>query len=400
MGTKKDVHSQQRADQASKASQKQERGVFSPTLGALVNPDSESPAKSSAASIADNFTYHGGPILPNAIVYTSYWGNQWQADPGHQNRVSYLNQFMTDLTQSTFMNILTQYGVAGPKGSCFWGTVYFTNVPSTLTLATIQDIIQVGIDTKTLPEPRPPSERIRSVLFIYLDESITVNDPSHDRVLCEPTDDTSFGFHNFFMTNAGHPFCYALLPSLSDACVKATCPPTQKGCSLNLIETQEQRLTVVTSNLFAGMLTDPQFSGWYDPDPYYGENGDICIGRTDSLTVGANIWLVSPTYSKYDDLQSNSAYQCVTQAAEPEPALSGAPVPTSPVKQHTIASTDRLLPLPPLSVDIKTRQAKMVDPQELYLYAQRHFHPWRYERIMPPYIPDLLRQLADILEKK
>lgn len=361
----------------------------------LVNPDREPQAKPSASFISYNFNYYGGPILPNAVVYTSYWGNQWQADPAHQNRISYLNQFMVDLTKSTFLNILTQYGVDS-KGSCFWGTVNFTNIPSTLTRSTIQDIIQVGIDSNTIPEPSPSS---RLVLFIYLDESITVNDPSGGIVLCEPTKDASFGYRDWFTTKAGHPFYYALVPSLSDACIKAVCPPTAKKCSLNLIETQEQRLTVVTSNFFAGMFTDPQLNGWYDPDPNTGDDGMICRGRTDSLTVGANTWLVQTTYSKYDDQQSNGALQCVTQAAEPEPALSNGPPPTSPVKQHTIASTDRLLPLPPLSVDIKTRQVK-VDPQELYLYAQRLFHPWRYEHIMPPYIPDLLRQLAEILEKK
>ena len=42
-------------------------------------------------------------------------------------------------------------------------------------------------------------------------------------VLCEPTHDTAFGYHSFFHTAAGHPFYYAIIPSLTDGCLHNSC---------------------------------------------------------------------------------------------------------------------------------------------------------------------------------
>ena len=103
--------------------------------------------------------------------------------------------------------------------------------------------------------PEPPSTNNNIVLLIYLDEAIAVNEPGLR--MCEPTSDNAFGFHSDFTTSAGNSFYYVVMPVLDDTCIQNTCP--NGNCSLQLSQTQEQRLTQVTSHEFAEMCTDPKF---------------------------------------------------------------------------------------------------------------------------------------------
>lgn len=75
----------------------------------------------------------------------------------------------------------------------------------------------------------------------------------------------------------------------------------------------------MASHEFAEMATDPQLNAWVDPKK--GENGDICNGESDVLTVGGNSWTVRKTYSKYDDINSNGTFYCLAQAPSPKPRL-------------------------------------------------------------------------------
>jgi hypothetical protein len=43
-------------------------------------------------------------------------------------------------------------------------------------------------------------------LIFDLDESIGINDPTDQLVLCEPKNDNAFGYHDFFTISAGHKF--------------------------------------------------------------------------------------------------------------------------------------------------------------------------------------------------
>ena len=264
------------------------------------------------------FVYNGGPVITAPQVYTSFWGPLWSQDATHQARANRLGAFHADLLKSGFMNVLSQYGVGSGAGKAgdFVQATFVGSVPNTLTDLGIQGIIQSSITGGTLPEPTNPSN---VALVIYLDETIGVNDRKDGLVLCEPTNDTAFGYHNFFITAAGNPFYYAVIPALSDACLTETCPGDDAGCSLHLSETQEERLTQVASHEFAEMTTDPQLNGWVDPKN--GENGDICNGESDTVTVGTNTWTVQRIYSKRDDINSKGKLYCLSQASAPEPRL-------------------------------------------------------------------------------
>ncbi len=273
-------------------------------------------APPSAAGAFPNFVNHGGPILRTPRIFTSFWGASWQSDPAHQTGASRLQQFCVDLLASEFMNVLSQYGVGMGKGSgTYAGTSTLAQVATQLNDSGVRSTIQSAVDDGTIPEP--PSNNATDALIVFLDESIEIKDAAAGLVLCEPSGDTAFGYHDFFTTTKGNSLYYAVIPALDDSCVRETCPQGDSTCSLSISATQEQRRTQVTSHEFAEMSTDPQLNAWYDLGN--GENGDICNGETDSLVVGANVWTVQRIYSKYDDIRTNGATYCVSSAASPEP---------------------------------------------------------------------------------
>lgn len=241
-----------------------------------------------------DFVYNGGPVIQSPEVYTSFWGATW-SDAAHTQRVQRLNQFIQDLLNSEFMNILSQYGVGAGAGQAgrFVKSVFFANVPAQLNNGIIAQTIQAAIDAGTLPEPLSTHNNI--ALMIYLDEKTTVNQPGIH--FCQPGQD--FGFHSFFVTTARNEFYYAVAPALDDACIQTTCDGAT-DCSLTLSQTQEQRLTQVTSHEFTEMCTDPKLgSGWFGTTSE--EAGDICNGQSGTITVGQNTWTVQCQYSKTDD---------------------------------------------------------------------------------------------------
>src|SRR5579864_652258 len=141
------------------------------------------------------FVYNGGPVITCPWVYTTFWGQNWLSDPAHLVNAGLLSQFHQDLVNSDFMNVLSQYGVGFGAGSGIYIQASFvSNAPTTLTDAGIQSLIQSGIDAGVYPEP---SSNSQTCLMVYLDETIGIDDPSLGLVLCEPTGDTAFGYHNY-----------------------------------------------------------------------------------------------------------------------------------------------------------------------------------------------------------
>jgi hypothetical protein len=290
------------------------------------------------------------------------------------------------------MNILTQYGLYGT--GLFMQASFVGSIPATLANSDIENIVQSCINAGALPEPSQPADQI---IVIFLDENTGVNDPGLGLVMCEPTSDTAFGYHYFFTTAAGNPCYYAVIPALADACLTESCP-SDPSCSLHLSETQEQRVTQVTSHEFAEMVTDPELSAWYDPNA--GELGDICNGESDTITVGSNTWTVQRIYSKYDDINSDGATYCLASAPSPEPALSPGPAALSAaaVKRAMRAGpVDRLLPLPPVRFDASSKHVTH-DDRDVRQYVGRLFSPVRHSQVIAN-LPAFLRTVADTLDK-
>jgi hypothetical protein len=216
--------------------------------------------------------------------------------------------------------------------------------------------------------------------------------------MCEPNGDTAFGYHYYFTTTAGNALAYSVIPGLTDACLQNSCPGNDAGCSLHLGETQEQRQTQVASHEFSEMVSDPQLTAWYDPAN--GENGDICNGVSDTITVGPNTWTVQRMYSLYDDIQSNGATICALNPASPIPELAGGPVSGLSTAAHLKlmppASFDRLLPLPPFHHDMKTQKTE-VKKAEMQAYVNRIVHPLQHGQVFGD-LASFLTQAAEAVK--
>jgi hypothetical protein len=260
------------------------------------------------ASAYPNFNYHGGVVVVKPLVYTIFLGDWVSAQ--NQDRANRLNQFIIDLMNSTYMNILSQYG-SGSTGS-FIQSVFIANSNLTLKDADIRVILQDAINNSRIPEPKNPS----NVNIIFLDNATGIKDT--DIIICEPANDNAFGYHNFFTTGAGNSCYYAVVPGLIDDCLRKSCG-SDSTCSLQLGHSQEQRQTQVTYHEFSEMISDPQLNAWFDPND--GENGDICNGQSGTIGVGANTWLVQLMYSKTDDDKSNGKITCISSVVNPYPSL-------------------------------------------------------------------------------
>jgi len=187
-----------------------------------------------------------------------------------------------------------------------------------------------------------------------------------------------------------------VIPALTDACLTNSCGGG--GCSLHLSQTQEQRRTQVTSHEFAEMVTDPKFKkGWWGPSS--DENGDICNGEADSITVGPNTWDVQRQYSKFDDINTNGATFCITEAPNPIPKLSPGPsgLSAAMASARRMGNYQSFLPLATSHFDLKTNKFSL-DESEVQRYVTRLFAPLRHENVFAD-LPAILRSVADTLEK-
>jgi len=145
------------------------------------------------------------------------------------------------------------------------------------------------------------------------------------------------------------------------------------------------------------MATDPAFpTGWFGPSS--DENGDICNGEADSITVGANTWDVQRTYSKTDDIATNGASFCRATAPSPIPKLSPGPSAISAAMtsaQH-FGHYKTFLPLPNVFHDAKTLTTTW-DNKEIERYSRRFFHPLHPDNVLGNF-SQTLRQFADVLD--
>lgn len=268
-----------------------------------------------------DFLYRGGPIINNPQVYAIFLGD-WTSS-ANQTRASRLQQFITDFMNSSYMNILSQYG-CGTTGSLV-NSVFIADATNSLNDSDLQTVLQTAINGHKVPEPTAGS----SICFLmFLDDNQVVV----DQQICEAAG--GFGYHSHFTTTAGNPCYYGVVPGCTDNCLTTTCEGDDVNCSLHLAEPQEQRQTKVLSHEFSEMITNPRVAlsatdthaeGWCRPldampiSPH--EAGDICNTLTDTITVGSDTWTVQDMYSKYDDMNSNGATTCVFSEPNPLPSM-------------------------------------------------------------------------------
>lgn len=272
-----------------------------------------------------NFKNQGGPVINTPQVYILFVGD-WTS-PTNQNRATRLRQFTSDLLNSQYMNILSQYG-CGTNGTVV-KSVFVSSPGQDLSGFDLRNILQSAIDNNQISEPTiNPDTSLSSAYILFLDDNLRVNDNDDQVIMCEPDHDNGFGFHDSFKTRTGNECAFAVVPGLIDSCLQNACPDGDDSCSLSLALNQEQRQTQVASHELAEMFSDPvpnrnpAWTDQLDPDPgdprhAAGENGDICNGRSATITVGSNTWTVQMMYSKVDDEETNGVTHCIVGAQNP-----------------------------------------------------------------------------------
>jgi hypothetical protein len=197
-----------------------------------------------------HLTYHGGPLISAVEVRAIFWGSAWKENP-NSDLIPQLGNFFDFILQSSLMDVLAQYGVAGkPIGhGKYLGPVVTTGpaLGDTVSDDEIQQALQGWIENSTIPKPNA-----NSLSFVYLPPGVVSSDGTAQSC-------TEFcGYHSHIN---GQIF-YAVEPFLD-------CDGCKAGTGIF------DSLTKVSSHELCEAITDPALSGWFD-DNGGNEIGDIC----------------------------------------------------------------------------------------------------------------------------
>src|SRR4051812_46698139 len=141
---------------------KHSKGV-SPRLEKRRVPLGGVPRMGSGPGTFPNFAYHGGRVIHEPQVFTLFLGD-WSS-AANQTRANRLNQFVTDLMNSDYMNMLAQYG-CGSTGTLV-NSLFIASSDHNLNRSDIESVFQTAINNNTIPEPTNPS----NVYVLFLDDA-------------------------------------------------------------------------------------------------------------------------------------------------------------------------------------------------------------------------------------
>ncbi len=226
------------------------------------------------------FQIYGGPVIQNPQLQVLYVGNV------KPDRKAYLEGFFKNIIGSDWMNIFSQYGVG--KGSL----VPSVDVPDTASSFQNQDLQELVKSHGSSPA---------NCYALVIAENVGVIDGAS--ILCMPSGDNAFGYHDYFWHGITlHP--YSVLPAETDACLKASCA-NDGTCSLRLAMPELARPTQVAAHELAEMFTDPRLDAWMAGTTGY-EIGDIWNGYGKKILVGKTEYQVQAMYSLTDAEKAGS----------------------------------------------------------------------------------------------
>jgi uncharacterized repeat protein (TIGR01451 family) len=272
--------------------------------------------------------YWGGPVISQVHVVAVFWGpnvNPAITTPGA------IDQFLRDITNSRYYDLLTEYSTTGITGVGVPATssnqsinrgVFDTAVtitpslcatatsttPCSLTDLQIQQELARQINAGVLPTPVTDAQgNPNSFYMIYFPPFVTISIGT-DRSCV-----TFCAYHS----NTDTPVTPRLVPYgvLPDFAPPSGC---STGCGAGSLF---QNVTAVTSHELSEAVTDALAGSatttapplaWYDPDlvpgsttAQLGEIGDICVGLDTPVLAGANSYTVQEEFS-------NLQGQCVS----------------------------------------------------------------------------------------
>lgn len=286
-------------------------------FGPPAQPTSSQPKSIGQSSNNGVVQYYGGPVISNVQVVEVLWGS-FVDTPSTTG----LEQFFTDITQSSYFGLLAEYSTVGltqlggttssnqtigpgtflsPRititpSLCPGGA---TNPSCTITDNQIQSEIVNQLNAQHLPTPTQDGQgNFNTIYMIYFPPGVTI--------IAQPGANScqQFGFcayHNSVNQGVAPKLLYGVFPDFGPT---SGCSAAARGCGLG---TSQQNLSSATSHELAEAVTDAQvgsFSGsapapplaWVDQ--FSGEEiGDFCNHNTAQITVNSNTYTVQKLLS-------------------------------------------------------------------------------------------------------
>lgn len=194
-------------------------------------------------------TYQGGRLLDNAAVETVFLGRGWDSDPALAQNAAQLDQFFSTITNSTFMDMLAEYGT--PQGGqigrgSFTGHVTLPQDnwrAGTISDRTIQSLLDSEIVSRAIARPGA-----NQLLFVFTPPGVAV---TKDGSSSNGRPVGFAGYHDSFVDSQGDTVVYAVIPN-----------PVGNDRIPGRSAFDQQ--TEAASHELAEAVTNPTRAGWWD----------------------------------------------------------------------------------------------------------------------------------------
>jgi hypothetical protein len=306
--------------------------------GVVLMRDPNSNPVGFAAPAGAHLTYFGGPVISNVHVVQVLWGNGSYAPQVSATTTPSIASFFSDITNSTFMDMLSQYNTTisgGTNQTIGHGTFdgQFTIIPSvtgsTIDDTQIQPELLAQINAGHLPAPvLDAAGNVNTLYMIYFPPGITITQGGSSSCV-------GGGFCAYHGTTSntigGSHVLYGVHPDMQAGSGCA------QGCGNSSVF---GNYTSVSSHEFAEAVTDADVGiattfaaplAWMDMNN--GEIGDICNAQQGTFVANGTSYTIQLEFS-------NSANNCILPpaAATPNFSLSASPASLT-VKQGTSGSS-------------------------------------------------------------
>jgi hypothetical protein len=204
-----------------------------------------SPARLELESLEDRYTpaigYGGGAVVPHVQVEPLYYGTYWSTAAGQQS-ASDINDYLSYLVDSPFMDLMNEYGVG--RGSVAGNGILD---PGLLGASTVSDASIRAQIANDITAGRLPGADINNLYLVFTPPNVSVTNGAASSLY------DFYGYHDVFAYGATGVVNYAVIAN-----------PVGNGTngSMSVFQT----LTHTISHELAEAVTDPDASGWIDPE--------------------------------------------------------------------------------------------------------------------------------------
>jgi serine protease len=239
--------------------------------------------------------YNGGPVQHSPHVYLLLWGPNWSSDPNQAATASYLENFYSGLgvqPQDNWSTVTSQYGDSSGFPTFNGVSVFKGAFQDTTTPPTGVDQAGLAAEADAFASAQGITDLIDAQIVVATQSGTCPSGfyaPS-----CNGGTGTNCAWHSF----SNEP--YTNLPYLLDA---------GTACGEGFVNSggTHDGFSIVGGNEYAETITDPDLTGWYDPnDLAYADIAGKCTWDSHSHNV-----LLTTGEFAMQPLWSNNADECV-----------------------------------------------------------------------------------------